>query len=107
MADYRHFEVFYDVAAHWVTTNVDRLLPMRFGKQADPGEFDNEVMEAFRVSGLSSGLSTDKVHDLYHSDAQIALNRFFAGAYDTLINEALKRGLIQPNRVYGYRSRLS
>jgi hypothetical protein len=105
MADYRHFEVFYDMAAYWATCNLDRLLDLRFGRRANADEFDQEVLQAFRRSGLSSGLSTDQVHDLYYSDAQIAQNRFFAGAYDTLLREAIQRGLVQPNRVNGIRSR--
>ena len=107
MADYRHFDVFYDMASYWATCNLDRLLTMRFGRKADTEAFDSEVLAAFRDSGLESGLSTDKVHELYHSDAKIAENRFFAGAYDTLLREAIRRGLVQPNRVYTSRSSFS
>ena len=107
MADYRHFDVFYDMASYWATCNLDRLLNMRFGRKADAEAFEKEVLNAFRSSGLENGLSTDKVHELYHSDAKIAENRFFAGAYDTLLREATQRGLVQPNRVYTFRSRFS
>jgi hypothetical protein len=107
MADYKHFDVFYDMAAYWATCNLDRLLDMRFGRKANAEAYKNEVLNAFRSSGLEAGLSTEKVHDLYHSDAKIAENRFFAGAYDTLLRAATQRGLIQPNRVYTSRSRFS
>jgi hypothetical protein len=107
VADYRHFDVFYDMAAYWATCNLERLLSIRFGHQADEDAYEKEVLAAFRSSGLDAGLSTDKVHELYHSDARIAQNRFFAGAYDTLLQEAIQRGLVQPNRVYRFRSRFS
>ncbi len=107
MADYRHFEVFYDAASFWVRCNLDKLLDLRFGRQASAEEFEKEVLKAFRRSGLAAGLSSDRIHSRYRSDAEIAQNRFFAGAYDTLVQEAVQRGLIQPNRVYDIRSRFS
>ncbi len=106
-ADYRHFDVFYDMAVYWATCNLDRLLDLRYGRKANDAAFEREVLQAFMHSGLGTGLSTDKVHELYHSDAKIAENRFFAGAYDTLLRAAMQRGLVQPNRVYSSRSRFS
>ena len=107
MADYRHFDVFYDMAAYWAACNLDRLLDMRFGRRANTEAFERAVKQAFEHSGLTAGLSTDQVHQLYYSDAKIAENRFFAGVYDTLLREATQRGIVQPNRVYRLKSRFN
>jgi hypothetical protein len=92
---YGDFEQFYNQEKLWARTNIALWLTLRFGKQADRREFEHQAQVAFEQSRLGHGLSMEKAHPKYHSDFELAQQRFITGIEDAVFEVGIERGLIK------------